>query len=117
MEHRHTAGLDLEMPHAHAPDEYAQARVDDVLGLEGVERATWWRNAKRDRRDLPRVLPNRLPPAVPATIAVLWGGLANGPRATGADVVAGAGVAETTARSIRETLNRVTESTILDQYS
>jgi hypothetical protein len=56
MEDRHTAGLYLEMTDAHAPDEYAQARVDDVLGLDGVERATWWRNAKRDRGDLPRVL-------------------------------------------------------------
>ena len=39
-----------------SPDEYATARVDDVLACDGVERATWWRNLKRDRRDLPRVL-------------------------------------------------------------
>jgi hypothetical protein len=39
------------------PDAYASSRVDDVLGVAGVERATWWRNAKRDRSDLPRVLP------------------------------------------------------------
>ncbi len=38
-------------------DAYASTRVDDVLGMDGVERATWWRNAKRDRKDLPRVLP------------------------------------------------------------
>ena len=28
-----------------------------MLGLPGVERATWWRNVRRDRDDLPRVLP------------------------------------------------------------
>ena len=33
------------------------------------------------------------------------------------DLMAVDGVDEATARSIRETLNRVTESTILDQYS
>ena len=56
MEDRHTAGLYLEMTDAMSPDEYATARVDDVLACDGVERATWWRNLKRDRRDLPRVL-------------------------------------------------------------
>jgi hypothetical protein len=44
------------MTDAVTPDEYADARVGDVLELAGVERATWWRNMKRDRRDLPRVL-------------------------------------------------------------
>ena len=39
----------------------------------------------------------------------------SGPRS--ADLTAVEGVDEATARSIRETLNRVTESTILDQYS
>lgn len=56
MEDRITAGLYLEMTDSMTPDEYADARVDDVLAIPGVERATWWRNVKRDRRDLPRVL-------------------------------------------------------------
>jgi hypothetical protein len=56
VEDRVTAGLYLEMTDAMTPDEYAAARADDVLTLDGVERATWWRNVKRDRRDLPRVL-------------------------------------------------------------
>jgi len=38
-------------------DEYARERVPEVLGGAGVSRATWWRNVKRDRDDLPRVLP------------------------------------------------------------
>jgi len=38
-------------------------------------------------------------------------------RATVNDLIAVEGVDEATARSICETLNRVTESTILDQYS
>jgi hypothetical protein len=56
VEDRVTAGLYLEMTDAMTPDEYATARVPDVLPIDGVERATWWRNLKRDRRDLPRVL-------------------------------------------------------------
>jgi hypothetical protein len=56
VEDRDTPGLYLEMTDG-APDDYASARVDDVLGLDHVSRATWWRNAKRDRQDLPRVLP------------------------------------------------------------
>lgn len=56
MEDRLTPGLYLEMTDAMTPDEYADRRVADVLAREGVERATWWRNLKRDRRDLPRVL-------------------------------------------------------------
>ncbi len=56
MEDRLTPGLYLEMTDAMTPDQYADGRVDDVLGLDGVDRATWWRNLKRDRRDLPRVL-------------------------------------------------------------
>lgn len=51
MEDRNTHGLYLEMT-----DRALDERVDDVLALPGVARATWWRNVKRDRRDLPRVL-------------------------------------------------------------
>ncbi|HMG27474.1 MAG TPA: hypothetical protein VKH36_11750 [Acidimicrobiia bacterium] len=56
MEDRDTAGLYLEMSDVDA-DEYARTRVGDVLGGGGVERATWWENACRDRTDLPRKLP------------------------------------------------------------
>jgi hypothetical protein len=57
MEDRNTAALYLEMSDAFSPDEYAAKRVDEVLALPGVERATWWTNLHRDRTDLPRVLP------------------------------------------------------------
>jgi hypothetical protein len=55
VEDRNTAGLYLEMTDLPL-DTYASDRVPEVLGLPGVERATWWRNVHRDRDDLPRVL-------------------------------------------------------------
>src|SRR5436309_3491768 len=56
VEDRHTAGLYLELTDEPV-DAYVAERMPAVLGLAGVERATWWRNVKRDRKDLPRVLP------------------------------------------------------------
>jgi hypothetical protein len=56
VEDRRTTGLYLEMTDL-APGEYASRRVPDVLALPDVGRATWWQNVKRDRDDLPRVLP------------------------------------------------------------
>lgn len=35
-------------------DEYAQQRVDTVLSLPGVERATWWDNQRPGRTEFPR---------------------------------------------------------------
>jgi hypothetical protein len=56
MEDRATPGLYLEMSGADTP-RYGAARVPEVLALPGVTRATWWENVRRDRDDLPRVLP------------------------------------------------------------
>jgi len=56
MEDRLTAGLYLEMTDLPAGT-YASARVPEVLAMPSVDRATWWRNERRDRDDLPRVLP------------------------------------------------------------
>ena len=56
MEDRITPGLYLEMTDQPL-DAYAHERVPEVLAQTGVQRATWWRNVKRDRTDLPRVLP------------------------------------------------------------
>ena len=53
---RPTPGLYLELASGLAPDDYAASRVDEVLALPAVERATWWTNLCRDRTDLPRVL-------------------------------------------------------------
>jgi hypothetical protein len=50
------AGLYLEMTDR-APDAYVRERALDVLALEGVARATWWRNVRPGRDDLPRHLP------------------------------------------------------------
>jgi hypothetical protein len=56
VEDRITSGLYLEMTDAEA-SAYARTRVNEVIGQAGVERATWWENACRDRTDLPRKLP------------------------------------------------------------
>lgn len=56
MEDRGTPGLYLEMTELPS-DRYAARRVPEVLALDGAHRATWWENVKRDRDDLPRVLP------------------------------------------------------------
>ena len=56
MEDRATPVLYLEMAGS-SPDEYARDRVADVLAADGVTRATWWQNVKRDRTEYPRELP------------------------------------------------------------
>ncbi len=55
MEDRITPGLYLEMTDEPL-DAYARERVPEVLARPGAHRATWWRNVKRDRTDLPAVL-------------------------------------------------------------
>jgi diadenylate cyclase len=60
---------------------------------------------------------SRLPAEKATAIADHFGGLAKLQRATVDDLMSVDGVDEATARAIRETLSRVTESTILDQYS
>ena len=60
---------------------------------------------------------HRLPAELAARIADHFGGLAKLQRATVADLMAVDGVDEATAIAIKDTLERVTESTILDQYS
>ncbi len=60
---------------------------------------------------------SRLPAEKATAIANHFGGLAKLQRATVDDLMSVDGVDEATARAIRETLSRVTESTILDQYS
>jgi diadenylate cyclase len=58
-----------------------------------------------------------LPQETAGVVADHFGGLAKLQRATVDDLMLVDGMDEATARSIRETLTRVTESTILDQYS
>jgi diadenylate cyclase len=71
--------------------------------------------APKGLRILHRV--NRLPQDIATRIADHFGGLAKLQRATLDELTSVDGVDEATARSIRETLSRITESTILDQYS
>jgi hypothetical protein len=56
MEDRITPGLYLEMTDGPL-EAYVDERLAGVLGHDGVSRATWWRNANRDRTDLPRQIP------------------------------------------------------------
>jgi hypothetical protein len=56
MEDRLTPGLYLEMTEVPC-DEYVATRVPELLGRPDVARATWWKNACRDRTDLPRKFP------------------------------------------------------------
>jgi hypothetical protein len=56
VEDRITPALYLEMTDRPL-DAYVHERVPEVLACPGADRATWWRNVNRDRRDLPRVLP------------------------------------------------------------
>src|SRR2546429_820029 len=56
MEDRLTDTLYLEMTDATASN-YAGGRVPAVLATPGVRRATWGGNVNRNRRDLPRKLP------------------------------------------------------------
>jgi diadenylate cyclase len=69
----------------------------------------------RGMRLLHRV--SRLPTSTAIDVADHFGGLAKLQRATVDDLMVVDDVDEATARAIRETLSRVTESTILDQYS
>ena len=60
---------------------------------------------------------HKLPAAQAAAVADHFGGLAKLQRATVADLIGVDGVDEVMAVAIKDTLERVTESTILDQYS
>jgi diadenylate cyclase len=85
------------------------------LHREGDSRDLDQEVAPKGLRLLHRV--HRLPPEQAATIADHFGGLAKLQRATIADLMGVDDVDEVTATAIKDTLERVTESTILDQYS
>jgi diadenylate cyclase len=60
---------------------------------------------------------SRLPPLTARAIADHFGELAKLQRASVADLMNVQGVEEPMAKTVKETLERVTETTILDQYS
>jgi diadenylate cyclase len=97
-------------------DEVLDHRVAAAsLHREGDSRDLDQEVAPKGLRLLHRV--HRLPPEQAATIADHFGGLAKLQRATIADLMGVDDVDEVTAMAIKDTLERVTESTILDQYS
>jgi hypothetical protein len=55
MEDRISPGLYLELTNR-TLDDYARERVPQLLGLRGVERATWWQNQRPGRTEFPRTL-------------------------------------------------------------
>ena len=101
------------VPTASADDLRAAARSlhRDSNGTEQLGEEV----APKGLRLLHRV--HRLPPEKAAAVANHFGELAKLQRATLDDLLAVDDIDETMARSIRETLIRVTESTIFDQYN
>lgn len=109
---------------AQALDSMAKLSDDEVSNLRLTADAL---SPDRDSSDLAQeVVPkgmrllhrvSRLPSATASEVADHFGGLAKLQRATVDDLMVVDDVDEATARAIRETLSRVTETTILDQYS
>jgi diadenylate cyclase len=105
-------------------EEMSQLSDDEVLNLRLAATTLYPKNEIQDlgREVSPKGLRllhrvTRLPHDTARTVADHFGGLAKLQRATLDDLLFVDGIDESTARSIRETLTRVTESTILDQYS
>jgi diadenylate cyclase len=112
-------------PHRNVDDtlaEMAQLRDDDVLDARMAVATMHLGDlglgdeiAPRGLRLLNRV--STLPSEIAARIAHDFGDLARLQRATRDDLMAVEGVDEAIAATVRDTLQRVAESTILDQYS
>ncbi|NND75055.1 MAG: DNA integrity scanning protein DisA [Ilumatobacter sp.] len=98
-----------------ADDDVSDLRVaSSVLGRDGDTDDLGQEVAPKGLRLLRRV--SRLSAKLAHGVADHFGGLAKLQRATLDDLMSVDGVDEATARAIRETLSRITESTILDQY-
>jgi diadenylate cyclase len=112
-------------PHRNVEDtleEMSQLRDDDVLDARVAvstmhlgDRGLGDEIAPRGLRLLNRV--STLPPEIAARIAHDFDDLARLQRATPDDLMAVDGVDEAIAKTVRDTLQRVAESTILDQYN
>jgi len=109
---------------AHTLDSMAQLSDDEVSNLRLTADAL---SPNLDSTDLAQeVVPkgmrllhrvSRLPASTAVDVAAHFGELAKLQRATVDDLMVVDAVDEATARAIRETLSRITETTILDQYS
>jgi diadenylate cyclase len=112
-------------PHRNVDDtlqEMSRLRDDDVLDARMALATLHLGEVELDAEVAPKGLRllrrvNSLPAELAVRIANDFGGLSRLQRATTADLLAVDGVDEATASSVKETLQRVTENTILDQYS
>lgn len=112
-------------PHRHVEDtmsEMSRIRDDDVLDARMALATMHLGDSALDDEIAPRGLRmlrrvGKLPPDLAVSIVERFGGLARLQRATVDDLAAVDGVDIETAAMIKETLERVTENTILGQYS
>ena len=112
-------------PHRNVEDtlqEMSRLRDDDVLDARMALATLHLGDVELDAEVAPKGLRllrrvNALPPELASRIANDFGGLARLQRATTDDLLKVDGVDQATANSVKETLQRVTENTILDQYS
>lgn len=112
-------------PHRHVEDtlaEIARLRDDDVLNAAMALTTLHLGDAELDHEIAPKGLRllrrvHKLDPELASKIADEFGGLARLQRVTIDDLMAVDGVDADTAYAVKETLERVTENTILDQYS
>lgn len=112
-------------PHRSAEDtlaEMSRLKDDDVLDARSALKTLHLGNADLHDEVAPKGLRllhrvNTLDPDLAARIANGFGGLARLQRATVDDLMTVEGVGPDVAKTVKETLQRVTENTILDQYS
>ena len=112
-------------PHRHPEDtaaEMSRLKDDDVLDARMTLATLHLGDMSLDDEIAPRGLRllrrvSKLTPDVARSIVERFGGLSRLQRATLADLAAVEGVDAETATSVKETLERVTENTILGQYS
>jgi diadenylate cyclase len=112
-------------PHRHAEDtidEMARMKDDDVLDARMALATMHLGDASLDDEIAPRGLRllrrvSKLTPDVATAIVERFGGLSRLQRATVDDLAAVEGVDAEIATSVKETLERVTENTILGQYT
>lgn len=112
-------------PHRNVEDtlaEMARLKDDDVLDARMAISTLHLGDVDLNHEIAPKGLRllnrvSKLPSEVAARIADKFGGLARLQRVTVADLMTVDGVDATIAQSVKDTLDRVTEDTILDQYS
>jgi diadenylate cyclase len=112
-------------PHRHVEDTFAEMsrmKDDDVLDARMAVATMHLGDVALDAETAPRGLRllrrvSKLTPDVAASIVDRFGGLARLQRATVEDLAAVDGVDAEIAQSVKDTLERVTENTILGQYS